>query len=169
MADVTLAEIEDVFIADGGVFARKLHGSIIEGFAINDDTTVKPMVEQLAGVDHPLRSDKFAHWDQVILMKANKDWKEGLRDFRANSLLPHPQVTRYAVPWWLAQLLPELKQSASDDLGLPNEHVMWQSRSRTDAASSPSAGMRSTICASCSYGVCRGWWLRFRLAPGCCS
>ena len=113
--------------------ARKLHSSISEGLAKNDDTTIKPMVEQLVGVGHPLRNDKFRHWDRMILAKANKEWKEGLNDFRANSLLPHPQVTRYAVLWWLGQMFPELKLSADDDLGLPNDHVVWRPRSRTDA------------------------------------
>jgi hypothetical protein len=133
MAGVTLAEIEDLFTADGGVLARKLHSSISEGLATNDDTTIKPMVEQLVDPAHPLRSSRFTHWDQVILAKANKEWKEGLNDFRINSLLQHPQVTRYAVLWWLGQIFPELKLPADDDPGAPNDHVVWRPRSRTDA------------------------------------
>lgn len=133
MAGVTLTEVEDVFTSDGGVLARGLYSSISEGLAKNDDTTIKPIVEQLVGVDHPLRNDKFTHWDQVILAKANKEWKEGLNDFRISTLLQHPQVTRYAVLWWLGQLFPELKLPVADDPGLPNDHVIWQPRSRSDA------------------------------------
>jgi hypothetical protein len=131
--DVTQSEIEAEFTKDGGVLARDLHSSISEGLAMNDDTTIKPIVKQLVGVDHPLRSDKFAHWDQVILAKGEKEWKEGLNDFRANSLLPHPQVTRYAVLWWLGQISPELKMPVTDNLGLQNDHAVWRPRSRTDA------------------------------------
>ncbi len=133
MAGVALAKIEDVFTTDGGVLARKLHSSINEGLANNYDTTIKPVVDQLVGADHPLRCDNFMHWDQVILAKANKEWKEGLDDFRRKSPIPHPQVTRYAVLWWLGQLFPELRLPVGDGLGLANEHVAWQPRSRTDA------------------------------------
>jgi hypothetical protein len=133
MAGVTLTEIKAVFTADGGALARELHSSISEGLAKNDDTTIKPIVEQLVGVDHPLRSDKFEHWDRVILAKANKEWKEGLNDFRISTLLPHPQITRYAVLWWLGQLFPELKLPVTDGPGLPDDHVVWRPRSRSDA------------------------------------
>jgi hypothetical protein len=116
---ITEAEIEAVFVADGGALARELNGSICEGLEKDKATQIVTLVEKLVGEDHPLRSEKFRKWDQVILAVAEKEWME-LKDLKSPTTL-HFQRTRHAVRWWLERTFPELKPPAGDDPAPPGD------------------------------------------------
>jgi hypothetical protein len=131
---ITEAEIRAAITADD---ALALHRSICEGLEENKDSRMDRLVDNLVGVEHPLRSGKFKDWDKVILAKAEKEWPVGLSDFRLlqrrrDSSLQRPQITRCAVRWWLELLFPELKPQPGDDQVPPEEERNWNPRSSTD-------------------------------------
>jgi hypothetical protein len=111
---ITEDEIAAAFTADGGALASGLHESISEGLKKNDATQIDPLVNDLVEEDHLLRSEKFKNWDEIILAKARKEWKE-LKDAEKSwkeaktSKTSHFPATRYAVRWWLELTFPELR------------------------------------------------------------
>jgi Protein NO VEIN, C-terminal len=112
--DITEDEIRAVFTAPDGALASKLHESISEGLEKNDATQIDPLVNDLVEEDHPLRSGGFKNWDEIILAKARKEWKE-LKDAEKRwkeaktTKTSHFPATRYAVRWWLELIFPELR------------------------------------------------------------
>lgn len=110
---ITLEEIKEVFIDDGGGLALALHESIWEG--IREDLAqgrtrnqVKPLVEYYGGKDHPLMRPTALHWDRLVIRPhAEKEWPQHiaiLRDSWPGSVRKHPPVTRLAVLLWLEWL-----------------------------------------------------------------
>jgi hypothetical protein len=122
--DITEDQIRTVFTADGGTLASELHESISEALKKDNATQIDPLMKGLVGEDHPLRSDKFKNWDEIILAKARKEWKElkyaekKWREAKSSMTSRFP-ATRYAVRWWLELIFPALRPFS--DLLLPGD------------------------------------------------
>jgi hypothetical protein len=124
---ITLDEIAEVFIDDGGDLALALHESIWDGFRedLSQGSTrnrVKPLLaEYFEDGESPLTRPSALHWDRhVILPYAGKKWPHHiafLRERWPGSVRRHPPVTRLAILLWLEWLYdPDLGNTTLTDL-----------------------------------------------------
>jgi hypothetical protein len=122
-------EISAVFLAAGIALARRFDEAISNGLRKGKATQIETLAEELVGADHPLRSERFREWDQVVKALALREWPE-LRTLTIPGT-GHVQRTRLGVRWWLRTMFPDLGEP--EDLA-PLAGEPGRRRRRTDAA-----------------------------------